>query len=281
MLHQENQYKTKDGFKLFSQSWLPSQPKAHIALIHGLGEHSARYANFAKYMCEHEFAVNTFDLRYHGKSDGQPRGFVNAFEDYLDDVDLHMNAVSSLASGKPLFLMGHSMGGAICSLYAITRKLTPNAPVHGLILSSAALKLDDGVSPILIALSGLMGKLLPTLPTLKIDPALVSRDPAIVNGASDDPLCYYGGTRARTGAELIRAINLINQHASEITLPILLFHGTADKLTNPQGSKRIYETVSSIDKTLNMYEGSYHETLNDLDRAKVMADIVAWLKLRI
>lgn len=283
MRHQETKLTSADGLKLFAQTWQPDTPaKAYIALVHGLGEHSGRYAHVAAHLAQHGYATHTFDLRGHGRSPGQPRGYVNSFDDYLADVEVLLTSVKTVAKQQPIFLMGHSMGGAIATLYTITRQ--PNQThglLRGLVLSSAALKLDDSVPPILVKLSGVISKIAPTLPTMKIDTATISRDPEIVGNAGSDPLCYYGGTRARTGAELIRAISLIGAGAGSITLPIFLFHGTADKLTSPEGSKQVYAKVASADKTLKLYEGAYHETLNDLCKAQVLDDLTQWLDARV
>ncbi len=282
MRHTETQLTTADGLKLYAQTWQPdTAPKAYVALVHGLGEHSGRYAHVAAHLAAHGYTTHTFDLRGHGKSPGQPRGYVNSFDDYVTDAEALVKSVQAAAAGRSIFLMGHSMGGAIATLYVITRQ--PNqvgGAVNGLILSSAALKLADDVPPILIKLSGVISKLAPTLATMKIDPKTISRDPEIVNNAGNDPLCHYGGTRARTGAELVRAINLIAAGAGSITLPIYLFHGTVDKLTNPEGSKQVYAKVASADKTLKLYEGAYHETLNDICKAEVLTDLTAWLNAR-
>jgi len=271
--HEEGRFKSTDGLNLFEQNWQPAkEPKAVIIIVHGYAEHSGRYIHTAEYLANHGYTVETFDLRSHGKSDGK-NTFIRSFDEFLLDVDLFLRRVKERHPNKDTFLLGHSMGGLIASLFVVTRQ----PDLQGLILSSAAVKISADISPTLVKLSSIIGKLFPRLPTIKLDSAAISRDPEIVRKYDTDPLNYRGGFPARTGAEITRATKLIQQQMEAIKLPLLIFHGTADRLADPGGSQQLYERAQSKDKTLKLYDEFYHETMNEPGKERVLGDIVGWL----
>ncbi len=274
--HEEGTFKTNDGLKLFEQSWQPAKnAKAVIVIIHGYAEHSGRYAHVAQYLVNYGYAVAAFDLRSHGKSDGK-NTFIHSFDEFLSDVDLFLKRVQERHPNKKLFLLGHSMGGTITTLFAITRQ----PEVKGIILSSATLKLSDAISPFLTRISAIIGKILPKLPTIKVDCNVLSRDPEVVKKYDNDPLVYRGGIPVRTGAEFNRAIKLIQRQMENVTPPLLILTGTADRLSDPAGSQQLYERAQSKDKTLKLYNGFYHEILNETEKERVLGDILEWLEVR-
>jgi alpha-beta hydrolase superfamily lysophospholipase len=114
-----------------------------------------------------------------------------------------------------------------------------------------------------------------------IDASAISQDKTVVDAYVDDPLVYRGKIRARLGAELIKAIQILLPQMSKIYLPILIMHGTADRLSDPRGSEILYDRVSSRDKTLKLYDGFYHEIFNEPGREQVFADMEAWLVVRV
>jgi acylglycerol lipase len=276
--HEEGNFQTNDGLKLFEQSWQPAKKtKAVIVIIHGYAEHSGRYAHVADYFVNHGYAVETFDLRAHGKSSGKSgKTYIDSFDEFLSDVDLFLKRVQERHPNKIIFLLGHSVGGAIVTLYTITR----NPDLKGIILSGPTLKISDDISPLLVKLSSVIGKVLPKLPTIKVDGTAISRDPEIVKKYDNDPLNYRGGIPARTGAEVTRATKLIQEQMEAIKLPLLILHGTADRISDPEGSKQLYERAQSKDKTLKLYDGFYHEIFNEIEKESVLADIVEWLERR-
>lgn len=275
--HEQGTFKTNDGLDLFEQRWQPDKDaKAVIVILHGYAEHSGRYAHVADYLVNHGYAVATFDLRSHGRSDGK-NTFIRSFDEFLSDTDLFVKRVTERHPRQKLFLLGHSMGGLIASLFVVTRK----PDVKGLMLSGASLKISDEISPLLVKLSSVIGAILPKLPTIRLDGTAVSRDPEVVKKYDSDPLNYRGGIPARTGAEFNRGVKQIQEQMEAITLPLLIMHGTADRLADPEGSKQLYQRAQSKDKTLKLYEGFYHEILNEPEKEKVMADIVGWVDERL
>jgi acylglycerol lipase len=276
ILQGEEIFETLDGLRLFEQSWLPQiESKAAIIIVHGYAEHCARYGHVASHLNAHGYSVYSFDLRGHGRSEGA-RSFIRSFDDYLSDLDLFLSRVQRRETGKPIFILGHSMGGAISVLFAISRK----PDINGMILSAAALKISDSISPLLVRLSLLIGRLFPKLPTIKLNSSAISRDPEVVNRYDSDPLIYRGSILAGSGAELVLATNRIQAQLSAVSLPLLILHGTGDQISDAEGSRQLYTSASSLDKTIKLYEGFYHEILNEPERAQVLADLVEWLDAR-
>lgn len=274
IVHQEGSFETQTGEKLFEQWWLPGEGhKALVMIVHGLAEHSGRYDFAARYLCRHGYAVGAFDLLGHGKSSGK-RAFIPAFNQFLDSVDLFLARAREKANGKPLFLFGHSMGGGITIKYLIER--TPK--INGALVSGSLVMVGESVSPMMIKIANILGALAPNLPTMQLDGSTVSRLPEVVEHYDRDPLNFRGKLPARTAAELNRATQSIQANLSNINLPILIMHGTEDKLVNPAGSKMVYEKISSKDKTLKLYEGLYHEILNEPEKEQVLDDMIAWME---
>lgn len=274
--HLEGSFQGTGGLRLFRQGWVPKHGlRAVVCLVHGIGEHSGRYDHLASWLAARRFAVEAFDLRGHGHSDGL-RAYVHSFDLYLDDLQIKLDQIRAEYTGVPVFLLGHSMGGTIVTLYTI--RMQPN--LSGLIVSAPSILPSEEVSPILIRLSSLMGTLLPRLPTVKLDTGALSRDPEVVRQYDQDPLVYHRGVRARTGAELFRAMKEIRENMEAVRLPLLILQGTADRLVEPTGSKFLYKQAESEDKTLHLYEGFYHENFNDPDNLRVFEDVLAWLEAR-
>ncbi len=274
MQHFESTYSTHDSRKLFLQAWMPEHPKASLLLVHGLGEHSGRYSDFAKKLSEAGIAVFTFDGRGHGKSaEGRPTAYYDSAEDYLRDIEILFGKAKNYLPGIPAFLYGHSMGGGLVAAFVLKNK--PDA--RGVILSSPAIREADGTSGLLIALSDLVSRYLPKLKVLKLDIAGISRIAEEVEKYKSDPLIYQGNIPARTGTELYRQMKYVQEHAGEFDLPLLVLHGTADRLTNLKGSQLLFERAKSQDKTLEIFDGGYHELIRDLEAEKYQTLILDWI----
>ena len=264
---------TTDGLSLAGRSWMPAHTDAVIAVVHGIAEHGGRYAWLAHRACAQGIGVVTVDLRGHGRSPGE-RSYVERFDDYLNDVDALWVRAGELAAGRPLFLLGHSMGGAIALRWTAQRR----PAMAGLILSSAALKIGGDVPRLLIALAPLLSRWLPHLRGTRLDPALISNDSSQVAAYMNDPLVSLKAPPARTGAELLAVMEVNRAATPDLDLPVYLFHGDADRLTDPEGSREIHAAWGGADKTLRLWPGSRHETLNDLDREAVVAELLGWVR---
>jgi alpha-beta hydrolase superfamily lysophospholipase len=278
MNYLETTYSTHDGVNLYLQAWMPENPKASILLVHGLGEHSSRYAHFADRLVKEGVVVFTFDGRGHGKSSQpMPTAYFANHEDYLKDIDALFGKVKSYVRDIPAFIFGHSMGGGLVAKYVISYQ--PDA--RGVILSAAALKPADNISKSLIAISSLVSKVAPKLKVLKLDSSMISHDPEEVKKYNEDPLVYSKAIPARTGFELLRMMRDIEDAAEAFKLPVFMLHGTDDQLTNPMGTEMLFRRAETSDKTYNRYPGLYHELLNEFEKEQIMDDIIQWIKDRI
>jgi len=272
--------RTRDGATLPLYVWRANAtpPRAAIALLHGLAEHAGRYAAFAADVNAAGIDVYAIDLRGHGRASGR-RAWVARFDEYLEDAQTLVARAGAACARQatPLFLMGHSMGGAIAALYAIERAPQGGVPLAGLLLSSPALAPGRDVPAWMIAASRVISAIWPRFPAMKIDAALLARDQAVVAANRADPLVHHGAIPARTGAELLGAMRRIEAGRAALRLPLLIWHGTQDKLTEPDGSRDFGAQAGSPDRALTLYESNYHETLNDLDRERVIGSLIAWI----
>jgi acylglycerol lipase len=274
--HSEGVFQSFDGSQLYEQSWLPESSNASIIIVHGYAEHSQRYTHVAFHLALHEFAVYTFDLRGHGKSSGD-HCFVNFFNDYLTDLEIFLTKIKEREPGKPVFLLGHSMGGTISTLFAIKHQ----PQLRGLILSAPFLQVPNHISTLAIRLNALLSRVIPKLPTTKLDSRTLSRDLQVVKSYETDPLVYQGRTPARTGAEIIRATREIQLSMEAVKLPLLILHGTSDRLAQFEGSKQLYDCAGSQDKLLKLYDDLYHEVFNEPEKIQILEDLTMWLWIRL
>ena len=271
MQHTSETISSLDGLTLFTRRWTPdASVVARVLLVHGVHEHSGRYAYVASVLMQHGIEVHALDLRGHGQSEGE-RATVGSFAEYGDDVAVALRRVLE-AGDAPVFLLGHSMGGLVVSRMVVDHG---SDGLAGLILSSPALAVEAPAA--LRALAPVLARWLPRLPVTRLDLSRLSRDPRVETAYRDDPLCTKSGVRAHLGHELLRSIEHVREHVDAFTLPMLLFHGTADRLTSPSGSTWMAEHAPSDDVTLTLYEGFYHETLNELERDRVIDALSEWI----
>lgn len=261
---------------LFWQSWMPGNaPRAVILIAHGLAEHSARYQHVAERLVEHGYAVFAVDHIGHGRSPGD-RVALGRFEDLLSGMDaLHALAMQTFA-GKPVFILGHSMGGLIAARSVIANP----ARYAGAVLSGPAVIAPDPPPALQLIIVRLLSKLFPKLGVIALDSSAISTDPEVVENYLNDPLVYTGKITARMAAELFDAMALLREQASAITIPLLVMHGGDDRLTAPEGSRLLVEKAESTDKALYEFPGLFHEIFNEPQRAEVISIMLDWLEAR-
>lgn len=278
MSHLETEYTTHDGIKLFLQAWMPERAVASILIVHGLGEHSSRYAHLADALVKKNVAVFTFDGRGHGKSSlPKPTAYFSDYKDYLQDIDSLFEKVNNYFPSVPAFIFGHSMGGGLVAAYMLAYQ----SKAAGVILSAPAMKPDDNVSPLLLKLSALISAVFPRLKVLKLDATKISHDTVEVEKYKSDPLVYSQAIPARTAYQILRVIKYIESNSKEFHLPVLLLHGTGDELTNPKGTEKFFRAISSENKTFHRYPDLYHELINEPEKDSIIADILEWVEERI
>ena len=273
--HNEGLLTASDGLQLFEQSWSPEAPRALIVVVHGYAEHSARYESAALHLARNGYAVQAFDMRGHGRSQGK-RCFVRAFDDYLDDLHVLLLEAARRWPRKPMFLLAHSLGGLIASLFVIGER----AELSGLILSAPSVKLGRDFSELKARASLVLGRLFPHLPTLRFRSSSISRDSTVVRAYQTDGLVYHGRTPARTASEIIRAIRRVRLNAERIAIPLLVMHGGRDQVADVEGSRELCARARSADKRVRVYDGLYHEIMNEPEKASVLEEMSDWLNAR-
>ncbi len=277
MRQEQGQFTTHDGLELYTQCWLPeTTPRANLVVVHGIGEHSGRYANFAAWFVPQGFAVHSFDLRGHGKSPGV-KGHVAHWADIRKDVGVFLDYVKQHGTNSPLFLIGHSMGGLIVLDYALHDDVTA---LKGVVASGPALGSAEKVPP---AQRLLLKMLNPLLPQMQMNNGLdindLARDPAVIRLYREDPLVHPHIT-PRLASEMFKTGTICQVHANEwpADLPLLIVHGGADAICPPQASARFFANVAAHNKTHREYEGYLHEILNEIGREAVLKDVQDWLE---
>ena len=277
MEHLEGTFKGVRGATIAYQAWLPAgEVKAVLLIVHGLGEHCGRYVNVVNHFVPLNFAVYGLDHLGHGKSEGA-REVVERFEDYTEPLALYYYQVKGWQAGKPIFLLGHSLGGLIATYYLLDHQ----ADFKGAVISAPAIKVGDSVSPVTLALGKVLSVVAPRAGVLALDAGLISRDPEVVKAYVNDPLVFHGKTPARLAAEMLKAMQRVTAEVAKIALPFLAIQGGADKLVDPGGAQMLYDQAQSRDKTLKVYPGLYHEVFNEPERAQVLGDVERWLAAHV
>jgi acylglycerol lipase len=266
--------KSTNNINLFTKNYLLSNPIANVLIVHGLSEHCLRYAHVAEAFNTVNMAVYTFDLRGHGQSEGA-RSQVSSIDEFREDVEV---VYRTIPKNIPFFILGHSMGGLIVTNFLLFNKCDD---VRGAILSGAALEIGIDVSPFLLKMANFLGKYLPNLKTQKLDPKLISTDPIEVKKYATDPLNYLEGMKAGLGSAILKAINSEKLKFINFDYPVLIMHGGADKITNPNGSISLFEKAKSSDKTLKIWEGDFHEIFNEVNKKEVIEMAVNWAVKRV
>lgn len=276
MTHQQWNWKSRDGCLLYAQAWQPEgEARSAVCLVHGLGEHSGRYSHVADVLNRAGHALLAMDLRGHGRSTGR-RGHAPSLEVMLDDIDLLLEEAARRFPGRPRFLYGHSMGGLLVLYYTLRRRPS----IAGVIATGSALRSTLEGQAFKVVLVRLLSRLLPALTLASgLDPATISRDPAVVQAYRGDPL-VHDRISFRLAGELLRASRWAMEHAAEFPLPLLLIHGGADRLTLPEGSRE-FSGRASRNCTLKIWEGLYHEVHNEPEQGEVLAYILSWMEERL
>lgn len=274
--HQEGFFDGAQGAKTYFQCWLPeTQPRAVLLIVHGLAEHSGRYMHVVNYFVPLGYAIYALDHLGHGKSEGV-RVFVNQFEDFTSPVQIYYERLCPMHQDTPVFLIGHSLGGLISAKHLLDHQ----SNYVGVVLSGPLVRPSNCPSPFLLALLKIVAIIAPKLGVRQLKSDVMSTDPEEVRGYVEDPLVHPGRVTAGISAAMFGAMECLKRQAGQITLPLLIVQGGADATVDPAGAQLLFDAVGSSDKTINVYEGYYHEVFNEpkARRNQVFQDIQVWLE---
>lgn len=258
------------GIKIVGQDWQPEgEPRGVVALLHGLGEHVGRYRHVAEALNGAGFGLIGFDLPGHGKSAGT-RGHTS-YDDSLEEIDHLLRQASVRYPGKPRFLYGHSLGGALVLYYALKRRPS----LQGFIATSPGLGVD--ASPAKVLFAKVMAAVYPSFTVNNgLDRNNLSHDPAVIQAYNEDPL-VHPRVSARLGLDLLTKGAWITEHAPDFPGPLLLVQGNQDHLVSPLATRAFAEKVPSDKVTFKVWENLYHETHNEPAKTRVIQFMINWI----
>lgn len=265
------------GESYHERRWPVDAARGRIVIVHGFGEHCARYDHVAAAFNAAGYTVFSYDQRWHGQSPGR-RAYIEDFARLSRDLSHYLAHVANLTGDAPYFIFAHSMGGLVTSRY-LQEHGAPKG-LLGVVFSSPFLQLPDNVSPFLIKLAGFLGTYAPWLPVSRLESAAVSRVPEVVREYDRDPLNNHAAIVAKTGSQINAAVIAARAAFATITVPAYIFHGDADRLAMCAGSAYLHAQLGSADKSIKIYPGGYHELFNDLVKDEVLREVIAWYDAR-
>ena len=262
---------------LHFREWKPrdGSPRGVVVIVHGYAEHGGRYAKLAWDLCARGYMVAALDNHGHGKSEGKPVS-TRRFDDYVDDV---RDFVADLCKrvDLPVCVLGHSMG-ALITLRYVTRD---HPDIVAMILSAVAASRPDNVSKLTIGMGRFMSKVAPDFGVLALDLEKISRDKSVVRAYKNDPLVHAKKMKARLGAEILDTIDAVQAELPNVRVPVLLVHGSDDEIADSENSRLVYDRIGSVDKTVRVYPGLWHEVFNEPERDQVVRETADWLEAHV
>lgn len=275
--HREGRFPGLDGLPLYYQAWRPAEglARAVIVNLHGLGDHSGLYPNLGSHFPARGLAVYAYDMRGNGRSPGQ-RAYLRGWHEYRGDLDAFLACVREWEAGLPLFLLGNSLGGLVVLDYALHH---PDG-LAGVIAAAPPLG-EVGVPPVLMALGRLLSRFFPRFSLqVGMDLTGLARDPSVVETVLADPFFHRRGT-ARLSTEVTAAIERVQGAAGSLSVPLLILHGSADRMVPPDGSRRFFAKVVYPDSELREYPDAYHGLFADINYEEVLQDLERWIEARV
>ncbi|MBI2758744.1 MAG: lysophospholipase [Chloroflexi bacterium] len=272
----ESGWESKDGIRFYMRGWEPDKaPKAVVCLLHGHGEHVGRYAHVGEAFSKAGYVLVGYDERGHGKTGG-PRGHTPSYDAMLDDVADFLALMEKRYPGLPRFLYGHSMGGNQVINFALRRK----PALAGVIATGPWLKLAFDPPAIKVTLGRMMNSIYPAFTQAsELETAALSRDPEIVRAYEKDPL-VHDKMSARLFVGMYESGLWALDHAAEFPLPLLLMHGTGDRLISSQASREFAERAGR-NAAFRAWDGFYHEIHNEPEKAEVLKSMTVWMDERL
>jgi alpha-beta hydrolase superfamily lysophospholipase len=273
----EHSFDGVDDVRIVYDVWTPdTTPRGVVILAHGLGEHARRYDHVAARLGREGLITYALDHRGHGRSGGK-RVLVKNIAEYTGDFDTLVGIAAKEHPGLTRIVLGHSMGGGIVFAYGVEHPDDYDL----MVLSGPAVAAQIAISPLLGRVAKTMGAIAPGLPLQALDASAVSRDPAVVDAYNTDPLVYHGKIPGGVARVLLLVGETMPQRAPSLTAPLLVVHGSDDRLIPAEGSRLLVDAVGSTDVELKIYPGLYHEVFNEPEQEQVLDDVVGWLNARL
>jgi len=264
--------KTGDGLKLYTEKNEVHNARATVLIMHGLAEHLGRYHYTVKNFNKSGLSVYRFDLRGHGRSEGR-KGYLDHLDNYLSDTELAFKWINADCPTLPLFGLGHSMGSLIAAAYGIKY---PGRFSGQIFSAAAAINLPIFQELRLIDLNHIPGK------TMSNSLAnLISHDQDFIKDYLQDPLVLNEITYKLLCEVFVRGTDWLIKNLSRYNCPCLILHGGDDQIVIPESAKHLFENITSVDKTLKLYDGLYHDILNESEKDMIIKDICQWIADRL
>jgi acylglycerol lipase len=275
MTYIEETVTAPDGLRLYLRRHEAPNARGEVLITHGFGELSGRYGALTDHLLNHSYSVTAYDHRGHGLSDGLP-GHVESFAEYDGDLAKLVSSVGLRSQTKLLFLIGHSMGGLLALRYVARTSGT----LTGAIISAPLIEVAVPVAAHKLMIARVGARMAPRMRLdNEINPSHLSRDPEVGRAYAADPLVNRK-VSAKWFAEATRAMHEVVEWAPRITTPLLVLHGTEDRLASVDATRRIFERIASPDKELVIYPGFYHELFNEPEKRDVFERVTDWLHKR-
>ncbi|HLG17775.1 MAG TPA: lysophospholipase [Blastocatellia bacterium] len=275
MCYTEQTITSEDGLRLHVRRSEAVYPRAETVLVHGFGEHCGRYALLTEHLIGQGYSVTAYDHRGHGLSEGL-RGHVDRFRLYEDDLNCVIASVRDRAGSRSLFIIGHSLGGLIALRYLASAAVD----ITGAVLSAPLLGIAAGIPTHKLLIAKIASRLAPRLRLDNgIDTKALSRDAEVGRAYAADPLVNRL-VSARWFDEAVRAMQEAIDLAPAVSVPLLMMHGTEDRLASVEATRRCFEHIGASDKRLDVLEGFYHELFNEPEKNEVFAGVRNWLDAR-
>lgn len=247
------------------------RPKARVLIVHGMSEHSGRHLPTENALLAAGYSVVRFDLRGAGQSGGR-RQWIEKFSDYVDDVATVYRWICRELEPLPLFILGHSLGGAI----TLTFLQNYQKAFRGCVLSAPAYLVGGAINAYVVAIGKQLVKVMPSLRIKgNSDKTAISRDPQVVKAFLEDPLCCHTNT-LNQGREVLEHLPQLKNISKSLHIPVLFVHGSLDKIVKLEGSFELLMEVASQDRVLHILPGGFHEPHNDLDREEYFTQLIQW-----
>jgi acylglycerol lipase len=260
----------RDGTPILVRRWTVAEgaPWATVLIVHGLAEHSGRYEHVGDHLAGAGIETEAIDLRGFGASGGK-RASIERWSQLHDDIEERITALRSAAPGLPLVLYGHSLGGLVSLGYVLDGRSRPDR----LVLSAPAL--SAAIPAWQRALVGVLGRVAPgmAIPN-RLDGSVLSSDPAVGVDYFADPLNVHHST-ARFGVLAFAEQRRVSAALDRLTIPTLVIHGGDDRLV-PTATSAVLGGRPGV--TRRVYDGLRHELHNEVARASVLDDVVAWIR---